>query len=140
MRSCGLEHASHLRGGGAPRLARIPPGDWNDFRVQLLTLTETTRQHFDKLIDFLEKGLETMADDYAGGEAAAAAEGRAGGGGGGGAGTSSFAANAARGGRAAAATTTAGARSEGMWFCSECDFKNEPTAARCGMCQGSRRV
>lgn len=107
--------------GTAPRLARIPPGDWNDFRVQLLTLTETTRQHFDKLIDFLEKGLETMADDYAGGEAATAAEGRAGGGGG-----------------RAAATTNANALSEGMWFCSSCQFNNEPTAARCGMCLRAR--
>ena len=113
------------RGGSAPRLARIPPGDWNDFRVQLLTLTETTRQHFDKLIEFLERGLESMADDYAGGEAAAAAEGRAGGGSGG----------AAGGGTT---VTTTAALSEGMWPCSECSFNNEPTAARCGMCQKAR--
>ena len=115
--------------GGAPRLARIPPGDWNDFRVQLLTLTETTRQHFNKLIDFLEKGLETMTDDYAGGEAAAAAEGKGGGGGGAGGG----------------ARTSGGAKAsafseEGMWICSECTFNNEPTAAKCGMCQRARRA
>ena len=112
-------------GNSAARLARIPPGDWNDFRVQLLTLTETTRQHFDKLIEFLEKGLETMADDYAGGEAAAAAEGKGGG-------------SAAAAAAAAAPRAAAPARSEGMWFCSDCQFNNEPAAARCGMCQGPR--
>ena len=45
-------------GGASAKAGHVDAGAWNQFREELLGLTDVTRTQFAKLVDFLEKGLD----------------------------------------------------------------------------------
>ncbi|BDA49808.1 probable E3 ubiquitin-protein ligase ARI7 [Coccomyxa sp. Obi] len=129
-----------------------PPEGWGKFRETLIGLTDVTRNHFDKLVQELEKGIDTMlhayggdmdTDELEGPSAPAPAAGKK---------------KAARPSKKARATSNkgasgsgagvegdsdgengAGASGWGFWQCHTCTYVNqEPRRQSCAVCDTPR--
>jgi ariadne-1 len=113
---------------GAPR---PPPPGWPKFREALIGLTDVTRTHFDRLVAELERGLDNLATEYAGGDAGA--------GGAGGSQRRAVARPPSRGPPLSAPRRTGPAPDRPLWTCAQCTFANDDMdAVACGVCERPR--